>query len=110
MEAATKMRTAINLSSPVGGPGALHGEGLPSAASEFVRSANSYLRVICKASNGGYATSRGANIALGITRNNFIRALNALHSSMATGGKFLAASVFVSISGAFTEGVMAYGW
>ena len=97
----------------LGGPGALYKNNVNAAASQLTKAANSYIKVISKASSGGYATTKGANIALGLTRNNLIRAFNTLNSRVALAGGSLftsiRASAFVEIGEAFVFGLWNRG-
>lgn len=64
------------------GAGATHGRDLGGAASHFAKKTSSYSAVMAKVARNGYQTLRGANIALGITRNSFIKAMNNYYSMM----------------------------
>lgn len=95
----------------LGGQGALHDNNVSAAATQFAKATRSYMNVISKVSAGGYATIRGANIALGIARNNFIRALNGFCFSASSAGGALIQSLYISaltgIGGVFAGGMIA---
>ena len=69
-------------------------KGLMRQSTGILKASSSYFGVLDKIANGGYATIKGAHIALGITRNRLIGAWNSAYGVIV--GRALSKSLFHS--------------